>query len=70
MNTSSNIVLDRAGLSQLPYRATFHEIGHLLDHFMDVGFRSVKYKNGPFENTLRTEATKYIRVVEKYKVMM
>ena len=32
---------------------------------MDVGFRSVEYKNGLFENTLRAEATKYMRLTSE-----
>ena len=51
-----NLADDRAD----NYRGTFHEIGHLLDQFM--GFKSVAYKDGLFNATLRAEAEDYIRL--------
>lgn len=48
-----NLAADRAN----KYRATFHEIGHLLDRFME--YKSVAYKNGLFAKTLRSEAARH-----------
>ena len=60
-----NIAIDRAGLFQRPYQSTFHELGHLIDHFMNEGYMSVTYKNGLFGDTLRAEAAEYIRLTTK-----
>ena len=51
-----DLAKDRAGVTNNPYKITFHEIGHLLDYFM--GYRSVNYKNGLFAKTLREEAAR------------
>ncbi len=66
-----NIATDRAGIFHKPYKSVFHELGHLIDRFMNEKFQSVVYKGGLFGDTLRAEAAKYVRLTtERLKLRM
>ncbi len=57
-----NIIADKSSTFQKSYRTIFHELGHLIDHWLgkQVYFHSPYYKNGLFGNMLKKEAEDYV----------
>ena len=57
-----NLAEDKTKKDSTPFHTTFHEIGHLIDHFVGKKsyFASHRYNGDIFANTIRAEASDYI----------
>lgn len=57
-----DILKDQTDPKQKPFSTTFHEIGHLIDHFAGrkMWFSSHRYDGGIFSNMIKSEASDHI----------